>query len=233
MRRARPAGDGEDAEDGEDGKDAGGGAETRPDPGQGDEIAEIAEEDTFRAEIYALLGRLLMAPPGGEVLVRLSGLQGDDSAFGAAVSDLAAAARAANAEAVKTEYGELFAGLAGGPLQPYASFYLAGGLYRQPLADLRGDMARLGIARGDSASEPEDHIASLCEIMVGLILGNFGGTPAPLAVQRDFFKCRIESWAPRFFADLQGAAPAAFYRPVGRIGGLFMDIERQAFDLAE
>ena len=37
----------------------------------------------------------------------------------------------------------------------------------------------------------------------------------------------------RFFADLEGAGAAKFYRPVGAIGRLFVDIETRAFALPD
>jgi TorA maturation chaperone TorD len=79
-------------------------------------------------------------------------------------------------------------------------------------------------------SEPEDHIAALCEMMAGLITGAFAD-PGDLATQREFFEKHLAPWAPRFFEDLQATRSAAFYMPVGRIGQLFMEVEKQAFDM--
>ena len=70
-----------------------------------------------------------------------------------------------------------------GELVPFASYYRTGFLNEKPLAKLRGDMARLGIARAESVKEPEDHIAALCEMMAGLITGAFGA-PQGLAAQQ-------------------------------------------------
>jgi TorA maturation chaperone TorD len=92
-------------------------------------------------------------------------------------------------------------------------------------------MARLGIARAEGVSEPEDHIGSLCEIMAGLIVGDFGGS-ADAATQRMFFDAHLGSWAGKFFEDLESAESASFYRPVGAIGRAFMTIEATAFQMA-
>ena len=35
-------------------------------------------------------------------------------------------------------------------------------------------MARLGVERAEGVHEPEDHIAGMCEVMAGLIDGEFG-----------------------------------------------------------
>lgn len=192
----------------------------------------IAEEDELRAKGYLLIARLLSAPPGADLLAGLGGLAGDAGALGRALDELAAAARGAEPAAVEREYHDLFIGLGQGELNPYGSYYLTGFLYERPLARLRVDMARLGIARQRQVREPEDHIAALCEMMAGLISGAFAGAPAPLAEQHGFFGAHLASWAPRFFADLEAASGARFYRPVGRFGRLLMEIERQAFEMA-
>jgi TorA maturation chaperone TorD len=92
-------------------------------------------------------------------------------------------------------------------------------------------MARHGIARSPEVREPEDHIAALCEMMAGLILGDFEG-PAPLAEQKAFFKSHIGLWAKHFFTDLEAARSSVFYAAVGKVGSVFMDIEEAAFEMA-
>ena len=193
--------------------------------------AHISEEDQLRAGWYALLAQLLSREPGERLLQMLRGLEGDESDLGQGIKALAAAARGTTLETAKQEYFDLFIGLGQGELLPYASYYLTGFLNEKPLARLRGDMARLQIARADDVSEPEDHIAALCEMMAGLITGGFGA-PADLAEQRKFFDTHVGCWAPRFFEDLQAAQSAVLYMPVGTIGRLFLAIESQAFDMA-
>ena len=193
--------------------------------------AQIADEDRFRANWYGLLAALLAGPPDQERLNALAGLSGDESPFGKALSGLAGAARATTPEAVRDEHFNLFVGIGSGELTPYGSYYLTGFLHEKPLARLRGDMAKLGIARVQGVPESEDHIAALCDMMAGLITGAFG-EPAELSVQRAFFRDHIGCWAPRFFEDLQAAKSAAFYMPVGAVGGLFLAVEAEAFDMA-
>ncbi len=113
------------------------------------------------------------------MLETLAVVQPDGTALGSALAEIGALAQAMPEEAVAAEYNELFIGLTRGELVPYASYYLTGFLYEKPLARLRGDMSRLGIARADASTEPEDHIAALCEMMAGLIVGAFGA-PADL-----------------------------------------------------
>jgi TorA maturation chaperone TorD len=198
----------------------------------GELVQGIAEEDALRARFYGLLAHLLAGPPGSETLENLRRLEGDDTEMGRALGDLASAAAAIAPEQAEVEFNALFIGLTEGELIPYGSYYLTGFLYEKPLADLRGDLDSLGIARSEGVSEPEDHIASLCEVMHGLIVGAFG-VPADVKAQRKFFDVHVNSWAPRFFTDLEVAEQAVLYRPIGTVGRTFMAIEREAFSMVD
>ena len=187
------------------------------------------DEDVARARFYALLSRLLARPMDAATLESVRALSGNESDFGCAIDLFADVARVTTVETATEEYSALFFGMgAGGELLPYGSFYRTGLVYDKPLADLRGDLARLGIGAQADLTEPEDHIAFLCEAMHGLISGTFGSLQ-PLAVQRDFFRAHIEPWAGRFFADLEKAKSARVYAPLGAIGRLFMIIESEGF----
>jgi TorA maturation chaperone TorD len=193
--------------------------------------APLAEEELLRARLYGLLARLLRAPPDVDLLAGLSEIQGDGGPFGDALDRLASAARDDDAAAVAAEHTILFIGVGGSERLPYASYYLTGFMNEKPLAELRDDMARLGVARADGVSEPEDHLAALFEMMAGLIGGAFGDA-ADLREQRRFYDRHIGSWAGRFFADLQTSPSARFYRAVGAVGEQFLAVEGRAFDLA-
>lgn len=191
-------------------------------------VGEVAAEDLLRADIYDLLGVLLARPPSRDLLDRVARLEGDDTPLGRAVVALSRLARATTETAAEREFNRLFIGLSRGELMPYASYYLTGFLNEKPLATLRADMARRGIARAETVFEPEDNIASLCEIMAGLIRGRFA-RPAALTEQRDFFAAHLAPWAGHFFADLEGAEGSVFYAPVGAVGRQFLEIEREAY----
>ncbi len=195
------------------------------------ETKDFPEEDGLRAQWYGLLSGLLVAPPAAELLETLGAIEGDETGLGAAVTRVAAAARAGTVEAVAQEYHDLFIGVGGGELLPYGSYYLAGFTYEKPLAKLRIEMTRLGIVRADDIHEPEDHVASLLEVMSGLITGAYG-EPADLASQQAFFDVHVGSWAELFFRDLEAAPSANFYQPVATVGRLFLDVEGQAFKMA-
>ena len=188
----------------------------------------IAEEDVLRANLYRLLAHVLRKAPDQADLDLFAAMGGDTTPIGQAVGALVRIAGSTRPETVEREYHDLFIGLGRGELVPYGSYYLTGFLNEKPLARLRSDMSRLGIERRTEVREPEDHIAAECEMMAGLILGDFGET-ASLADQRDFFKAHLAPWARHFFTDLEGARASVFYAGVGRLGAAFMSVEDEAF----
>ena len=190
----------------------------------------IAEEDRLRADLYDFLGRLLAAPPDQALLDKSAALSGDESELGRAIRALSRVAPATTPQAVESEYTALFIGVGRGELLPYTSYYLTGFLNEKPLAALRDDMRMLGIGRSPDVYEPEDHIASLLEMMAGMITGRFG-KPVPIDRSREFFDRHIGPWAGHFFTDLEGAKNSVFYAPVGSAGRVFMEIEKEAFQM--
>lgn len=194
----------------------------------GENGADIDEVDVARAQEYALLAMLLMRAPDAALLSKLSALRADVSPLGLAHAALAEAAEATRVEKVEREYFDLFIGLGRGELMPYGSYYLTGFLHERPLARLRDDLARLGIARAEGMVEPEDHAGILCEIMSGLASRRL---PAPPDSDRLIFEKHMAPWIGRFFADLENAAAADFYRLLGTLGRVYMDIEAEAFDM--
>ena len=192
----------------------------------------VVDEDFLRARFYGLLAALLATPPPEDLLHRLGHLKPDPTLLGSALGELALAALAADPDSVAEEFQALFIGVTGGELAPYASWYLTGFLQEKPLAALRDDMARLGIEPSPGVPEPEDHAAAVMEIMQGLITGLFDA-PLPLAAQKAFYAAHLESWLPRFLADLEQAPSARFYRAVGKVGRVFLQIEAQAFAMVD
>ena len=191
-----------------------------------EEIPEIDDVAVARANEYRLLASLLAQAPSQELLARLANISGDATKLGEAHAALAKSASNSDADAITREYFDLFIGVGRGELLPYASYYLTGFLQERPLAQIREDMAAIGVAGADHVSEPEDHIAIVCEVMAGMAAGDFA---ADLAAEQRFFERNLKPWAARFFADLETAASARFYRNVGRLGRLFMEIEAQGF----
>jgi TorA maturation chaperone TorD len=203
----------------------------RPDLFATDEA--IDETDAARAREYALLAVLLARAPDRDLLARLAGLKVDASPLGLAHATLAAAAGGTDVTRVEREFFDLFIGIGRGEVQPYGSYYLTGFLHERPLARLRGDLADLGVVRAEGQSEPEDHIAMLCEVMAGLADGRFAPPPGAdrRVLEQRFFDKHLAPWARRFFVDLEQAEAAGFYRGVGAVGRTFIEIETEAFAL--
>jgi TorA maturation chaperone TorD len=186
---------------------------------------DVDELDRARAREYALLSTLLARAPDTLLIGRLALLQGDATPLGMAHAALADASRRCSEAIAAREYFDLFVGLGQGQLLPYASHYLTGSLYGRPLVELRETFQRLGIERVIQ-SEPEDHIATLCEIMAGLIDGTVNG---PDGCDRDFFAKHLATWGRRFFVDLKRSNPDGFYARVGSLGCTFMEIETEVY----
>jgi TorA maturation chaperone TorD len=185
--------------------------------------------DAARAQEYCLLATLLAAAPSHALLEQIALIGGDATALGRAHASLADAAASAVPQEVEREYFDLFVGLGRGELLPYASYYLTGFLNERPLSRLRDDLVVLGIERVENNSEPEDHAATLCEIMAGFASGRF---EASAEAQRAFFEKHVFRWMGRLFADLEKAESAKFYRAVGTLGRVFLEIESEAFTFA-
>lgn len=188
-----------------------------------------AAGEAGRAEIYTLLAALLSAPPSRALIAALQTPAAKTPETAAADSidalwtQLADAARDATVDALEDEYHDLFIGLGRGEVVPFASWHLTGFLMEKPLSDLRDDLKSLGLTADAAQKDPEDHIAALCESMALIIRA----ADIDTARERQFFARHIGPWAGKFFAELQAAKAANFYRAVGALGARFVDIEAQ------
>ena len=191
-------------------------------------LRELDEVSAARADLYALLAAVLWQSPDAAILQALATPGSGGGDLGTARLALAQAAGRADPIAVEREHFDLLTGVAGGELFPYASYYLTGFLHERPLAEVRADLLRLGLERDTEMAEPEDHIAFLCEVMAGLIRGAGGGTGSD---DITFFRRHLGPWACRFFADLERHESARFYRAVGTLGRIAMEIEAAALEL--
>jgi TorA maturation chaperone TorD len=203
----------------------------RPDLyGENKPLDAIDDVHQARSQLYGLLANLLARAPSQKLLDGIAALRGDATPLGLAQVALAEAAAGVNIEKVEREYFDLFIGMGRGELLPYGSYYLTGFLHERPLARLRADLERIGIARADGVAEPEDSAAILCEIMSGLAGGML---PAPNDAEKAIFEKHMVSWIGKFFADLEHAEAAGFYRHVGVLGRVFVEIEAAAFALPD
>ena len=193
-------------------------------------VGSKSEEDLARADLYGLIAALMAAPPGRELLNLLGSVDPDDTELGKGLRALLLAANQADPNQVRDEYNDLFIGLGRGELVPHGSFYLTGFLNEKPLAHLRADLQVLGVERAPENAVPEDHIASLCDVMAGIIRGDY--VEAGAVCQRTFFERHVAPWAPQFFEDLTQAGTAQFYRAVGQLGQSLVRIDALAFKMA-
>ena len=190
--------------------------------------AITAQTACERIEIYHLLATLLREPPDATLLAKLASAalpepEPDEPALTAAWRGLRSAAHTADPSVVDDEFQQLFIGLGGGEVQPYASWYLSGALMDRSLVALRTDLARLAITRYDNNKEPEDHASALCETMALLADPTDG---VSLVEQRNFLLMHIAPWMSRFFGDIATAKSADFYRAVAALGSAFLSVEQ-------
>lgn len=190
----------------------------------------IDPEDQARSELYDFLGLVLARPADAALLGQIAELRGNDTPLGNTLDKLARIAAVTKPEAAEREFNALFIGLGRGELLPFASYYLTGFLNEKPLAKLRQDMAEHGIERAEGRREPEDNIASLMEMMGGMIIGRFGKVTA-VAGQKSFFEAHVEPWAIHFFTDLEASGTSEFYGAVGSLGRRFMEVEAEGFGM--
>ncbi len=185
--------------------------------------------EEMRGRLYLLLSNLLFRVPQDATIAELARLTvSGDGEVSVALAALSDAAKSTSGIEAQREHFDLFVGVGRGELMPYASYYLTGFLYERPLVRVRQDLKVLGLARGDAVSDPEDGIGFLCEVMAGLVLGEFA---APEGFERAFFERHIAPWAEQLFKDVEKAEGARFYRAVGLLGRVFIALEREAFSL--
>jgi len=190
----------------------------------------INNEDQLRADMYSFLANLLRAEPSSELVNQITKLESDDSPIGKSIKTLSKLASSLDLPTIRDEYVRIFIGVGRGEILPFASYYLTGFLKDKPLAKLRSDMKEIGIELAENVKEPEDHIASLFDMMSGLILGKFS-KKFSIGEQRDFFNKHLAPWVDLLMRDIESSRIAVFYSPIGTIGREFMEIERSSFSM--
>jgi len=193
----------------------------------------LPAEEVARAHFYALIARLLIAPPDGALLHAIA--HGEPLAAPGELADawraLVAASSVMDADAAAFEHEALFAGMGKAPVSIYAGFYSGATAVDHPRVRIRADLAALGLAPRSESTEPEDHLGGLFEAMRVLVAGGAGRSGATLAEQRRFFEAHVEPAAPRFFATVAAAEQANYYRRVAAFGAAFVALEARSFAL--
>ncbi len=193
-------------------------------------------EELARAELYGLLARLWLAPPDTALQQQFAVAVTQAPEPGALLegpwSELVEAFRTTPLDAARDEYVALFQGVGKPEVFVYGSYYLAGFLNEKPLAQLRTDLAALGLTRDIANSETEDHVAYVFEVMRYLIAGDEVAV-CNLEQQRRFFRTHVQPWLPDLCAAVDAHPRAALWRSVAGFTQAFISIEVQAFDLLE
>jgi TorA maturation chaperone TorD len=193
-------------------------------------------EELARAELYGLLARLWMAPPDAALQQQFAVAVTQAPEPGALLEgpwgELVDAFRATPLGTAQDEFVALFQGVGKPEVFVYGSFYLAGFLNEKPLAQLRTDLATLGLTRDIANSETEDHVAYVLEVMRYLIAGDDVAV-CNLEQQRRFFRAHVQPWVGELCEAVAAHPRAALWRRVAAFTQAFITIEAQAFDLLE
>jgi len=196
----------------------------------------VVAEDQARADFYALLSRLYAAGPDAALLEAIAAADElhaetrDGAALGLADAwrALKAAGLAMDAAAAAQEHFDLFVGVGKSEVSLHAAAYLrprTGSV----LAELRAELARLGLARQTAASAYEDHLAAVLETMRILIAGGPGIDPRTVAEQNAFFSAYVASWVISCCDAIIASPIANYYRRVAEFTEFFVAIERDSF----
>ncbi len=188
----------------------------------------LEPEDEARAAIYGLIARLFYAAPDeillGQIL-HANLFAGSDSTAARAWRELIEASRNAFPVVLENEHTELFVGTGKALITPYLTQYVIQYATDNPLVELRQQLAQWGIGRRESASEPEDHIAGVCEAMRMTIAVQH----RPDEEQKAFFERFLYPGASLFCNAVSASPKAPFYGRVARFARAFLDLENEAF----
>jgi len=197
--------------------------------------AAAAGENGVRAALYGVFAHLFADRPDAALLQRIADsdamIVAQDSTLSNEWHALCAKAATINPAAVVTEFDALFVSPGQPAVSLYASSYMSGRERGQLLAELRGDLARLGYARAEDSTEYEDHLAALCDVMRGLI-GEEAVSPEAADQQQEFFQHYFAPWYGKLFEKIDKSESADFYRQVARVADAFLTHESQYFELA-
>jgi TorA maturation chaperone TorD len=187
-------------------------------------------EEAARANFYGLLARLFYAPPDTALLRTLAAadeLEAEDEGLALAWRDVSKAAADADAEAVREEYEAAFIGVGKAPITLYTSAYSMRYTNEVPLAQLREQLSRLGLARRSESSEPEDHIAALFDVMRHLIAEQ----KRALEEQKQFFERWLWPVVQPLCDAITKSELTPHYRPVAKFARAFLELEHSAFEM--
>ena len=190
----------------------------------------LTPEDEARATVYGLIARLFYAAPDQDILGQVlhsSAFEGSKEPIAIAWRELLDACRSAFPVVLENEHTELFVGTGKAEVTPYLTHYTIKYATDNPLVELRQQLMRWGMQRTESAHEPEDHIAGICETMRFAIAVQHRS----FEEQKSFFDRFIYRGGTAFCDAVSASAKADFYRLAARFARAFFELEREAFEL--
>jgi TorA maturation chaperone TorD len=196
------------------------------------ETPALEPEDEARAAFYGLIAQLFYSAPDSGVLAQILNTSvfddGDSGSLAQRWRDLTERSKTAFPALLEAEHTELFIGTGRAEVTPYLTHYLGPKSLDNPLVQLRKQLAEWGLARRERATEPEDHVSAVCEAMrVAIALQH-----RSLSEQKAFFDRFVYRGSAAFFAAVIASPKADFYRPVAQFAAEFVELEREAFDIA-
>ena len=198
-------------------------------------LSSALDEETARAELYGLIADLFYAPPRAELLAQLRVAATDAPAAGGFLEEpwrqLVGVSREMDDAQIQKEHDALFGGVGKPEVYVYASHFLTGFLNEKPLAQLRTDLAALGLTRDAATmSETEDHVSYVFEVMRFLVAGD-DVSVSNLTQQAKFFATHVQTWLPALCDAVQAHPRARFYASLAELTRAFVSVETQGFDL--
>ena len=191
-------------------------------------VPALEPEDEARAAIYGLTARLFYAAPDQVVLgyiLNSTAFESSDTPLAQAWRALVEASRKAYPVVLENEHTELFVSTGKADITPYLTHYTMQHAMENPLVALRQQLHDWGMERRENASEPEDHISGICEIMRFAIAVQHRSE----AEQKAFFDAYLYRGAIQFCDRVIASPKAAYYAMVGRFARAFFDLEHGAF----
>ena len=198
--------------------------------------ADLLPEDMARAAFYGAIARLFYAPPDQQLLgqlLHMGAFEGADEvdARGKRLSEAWAAVieacRAAFPVLLENEHTELFVGTGKAEVTPYLTHYVIKEAANNPLVELRQQLIEWGLGRRENASEPEDHVAGICEAMRFSIAVQHRSVEE----QKAFFDRFLYRGGIAFCDAVSASGKANFYRLVVAFTREFLELEREAFEM--
>jgi len=188
--------------------------------------------DVARANLYAIIGRFFYVAPDEFLLSTITQEPEHDpnpnGVLSAAWEGLRKACRDARLAELEQEFDTLFVGVGKSEITTYTSHYVEHGGSGQHLIELRELLKQWKLSRRAAASETEDHVSGISDVMRYLISEN-----NELDKQRLFFNEFVYPGLMPFCNAIERSPNANLYRCVAQVTRSFLALEKAAFELPD